>query len=152
MDSVKDRGWFIPPGFPHSEISGSQLFSSSPKLIAGFASFIACWCQGIHQQPLIAWPKNFKLLLLVRVDLTSFFWFWSRSQNSEFRRFAWSFLHSRILLREALLTSVFWLLNSCSINSNKQRPLHPIAGSGDCLKPLVAIKYWATSSRLLWTF
>lgn len=37
--------WMVgdyPTGLPHSEISGSKLLSSSPKLIAGFASFIAC--------------------------------------------------------------------------------------------------------------
>jgi hypothetical protein len=55
-----------------------MLSSSSPKLFAGFASFIACWCQGIHQQPLLAWPKNYvqaielQFYLISPIDLEAF--------------------------------------------------------------------------------
>ena len=35
MYSVKDNEDITPTGLPHSDISGSMLFSSSPKLFAG---------------------------------------------------------------------------------------------------------------------
>ncbi len=43
----------VPP-FGHSRVNAS---SGSPRLFAGSTSFFACRCQGIHQQPLKAWPK-----------------------------------------------------------------------------------------------
>jgi hypothetical protein len=35
-----------------------KAFSGSPKLFAGFTSFFAFRCQGIHQQPLTAWSQK----------------------------------------------------------------------------------------------
>lgn len=70
------RWWVITPtGFPHSEFSGSLLFSSSPKLIAGYTSFFAYWCQGIHQQPLVTWSQDFRYyyeLFLIKISLNFF--------------------------------------------------------------------------------
>ena len=43
----------VPP-FGHLRLI---VYSDSPKLFAGNTSFFACQCQGIHQQPLKAWPK-----------------------------------------------------------------------------------------------
>ncbi len=40
-------------GFPHSEISGSQVATHLPEAYRSYAtSFIAIWCQGIHHTPL----------------------------------------------------------------------------------------------------
>ena len=58
MYSVEDNRFLIYWVAPFGNLRVNAL-SSSPKLIAGIASFIACWCQGIHQQPLLAWPKKF---------------------------------------------------------------------------------------------
>ena len=45
---------FSPGGLPHSDISGSTLFGSSPELFAAYTSFIASWRQGIRHAPLVA--------------------------------------------------------------------------------------------------
>ena len=45
-------------GLPHSEISGSSLVSSSPKLFAACYVLHRLWCQGIHLYALILLFKD----------------------------------------------------------------------------------------------
>ena len=45
-------------GLPHSEISGSTLVSSSPKLIAACYVLHRLWCQGIHRVLLFYFLKT----------------------------------------------------------------------------------------------
>jgi hypothetical protein len=40
-------------GLPHSDISGSSLLSSSPKLVAAWHVLHRLWNQGIHLHALI---------------------------------------------------------------------------------------------------
>ncbi len=47
----KECPLFPAGGFPHSEIRGSKLASSSPRLIAGSHVLLRLWCQGIHRVP-----------------------------------------------------------------------------------------------------
>ena len=52
--------WLCHIRFPHSDIIGSKLFTSSPILLAGNTSFIAIWFQGIHYTPLLVLLNIFK--------------------------------------------------------------------------------------------
>jgi hypothetical protein len=47
-------------GLPHSEISGSSLVSSSPKLIAACYVLHRLWCQGIHLCALVFFLKTLR--------------------------------------------------------------------------------------------
>jgi hypothetical protein len=41
-------------GFPHSDISGSTLTTSSPELFAGNHVLLRFGCQGIHRVPFLS--------------------------------------------------------------------------------------------------
>src|SRR5947199_10501084 len=49
---AKPQNSVIEGGFPHSEIRGSKLLRSSPRLSQRSTSFIASQRQGIHRMPL----------------------------------------------------------------------------------------------------
>jgi hypothetical protein len=62
MYSVIDDGMLLPPGCPIRNPPGQCFFPAHRSFSQVNASFFAYWCQGIHQQPLLAWPKYFWLL------------------------------------------------------------------------------------------
>jgi hypothetical protein len=55
-------------GLPHSEISGSSLVSSSPKLIAACYVLHRLSCQGIHLCALVYFAKT-RLILCAPTNL-----------------------------------------------------------------------------------
>eukprot|EP00825_Cyclidium_porcatum_P015457 TRINITY_DN1880_c0_g2_i1.p2 TRINITY_DN1880_c0_g2~~TRINITY_DN1880_c0_g2_i1.p2 ORF type:complete len:109 (-),score=12.03 TRINITY_DN1880_c0_g2_i1:79-405(-) len=58
MDSVKDDGTLLPPGFP-IRTSPDQNSCAVPRSFSQLTtSFIACQCQGILHVPLVAQPPH----------------------------------------------------------------------------------------------
>ena len=49
-------------GFPIRNPPDQSLFAASRGLSQLTASFIACWCQGIHHTPLVTWPQYFEII------------------------------------------------------------------------------------------
>ncbi len=70
MYSVKDDGLLHPPGCPIRSPPGQSFFPAHRRLSQVYASFFAYWCQGIHQQPLLAWPNKI-LVQTVIYELTT---------------------------------------------------------------------------------
>ena len=58
MDSSKDDGTLLPPGFP-IRISTVRCLLAAPRGFSQLAtSFFGVWCLGIHPALLLAWPNR----------------------------------------------------------------------------------------------